>query len=74
MKAKRKDKLKVGFVKYVIILILEKKLPILNLKPDMQKVETLPLADFLLKISAYWENQSPLVELTNFHQFSDNFR
>ena len=29
---------------------------------DMQKVETLPLADYQVKISDYRENQSPLVE------------
>ena len=42
--------------------------------PDMEKVETLPPADFQLKISAYWENWSHLEECTNFRQFSENFR
>jgi hypothetical protein len=40
----------------------------------MQKVETLPPADFWFKISAYWKIQSPLVECMNFRQFSENFR
>jgi hypothetical protein len=40
---------------------------------DMQKVETLPPADLQVKISAYWENQSPLVECRNFRQYSEYF-
>ena len=42
--------------------------------PDMQKVENLQPADFQSKFSAYWEKQSPLVECTNFRQFSEYFR
>jgi hypothetical protein len=38
---------------------------------DIQKVETLPLADFLSRISTYLENVSALVEFINFHQFSE---
>jgi hypothetical protein len=38
--------------------------------PDIQKLEILPPADFQVKISAYWENQSPLVKIKNVHQFS----
>ena len=44
------------------------------LTADMEKVETLPPADFQFKISAYWENQSPLVECKNFRQFSENYQ
>ena len=40
----------------------------------MQKVETLPPADFQVKFSAYWENQSPLEECSNFRQFPENYR
>jgi hypothetical protein len=35
----------------------------------MQKVETLLPADFHVKIFAYWENESPLVECKNFRHF-----
>ena len=43
------------------------------LDTDMEKVETLPPADFQLKFSALLENEGPLAEYTNFRQFSKIF-
>ena len=41
---------------------------------DMEKVETLPPADFQLKFSALPENKGPLADYANFRQFSEIFR
>jgi hypothetical protein len=56
------------------ITIISNTITIRILIADMKKVENLPPADFQVKSSAYWENQGPLLECTNFWQISENFR
>ena len=46
----------------------------INMKSDMQKVETLLPADFQFKFSALPGKNGPLAKYTNFRQFSEIFR